>query len=187
MKYYFSIENGFQNDEIHSILPDAIELTEQEHELLIKGQDLGKNIVFDINNRPVLQDSPEATFQEVKQLKLDELNRSFEYKVGIIKSSYSLSEVQTWDKQETEARNYLLDTTVQTPLLSALAAARGILLGDLVSKVIVKADSFTNAIGTLIGIRQKLEKEIIAATTIEEFDLIISEMTGIIITNEDGV
>lgn len=187
MKYYFSKTEGFQNDDVHSIALDAVELTDQEHVDLMKGQEIGKTIDFDLNGKPILLDIPTLDFSQIKASKLEELNRAFESKVALIKISYTLSEVQTWDKQETEARSYLLDPIAPTPLLTSLAVARGILLEELVNKVILKADLFTEAIGTLIGIRQKLEKEIEIATTVEDIDLIISVMTDTIITTEENL
>lgn len=185
MKYYFSMANGFQTDALNSILPDAIEITAKQHEELLNGQSMGKTIAIDPDNRPMLQNPPTAALSEIRQLKLDELNRGFESRVSVLKQSYSLSEIHTWDKQEAEARSYLLDSTIQTPLLSALAAARGISLDDLVNKVIIKSDHFATAVGTLIGIRQKLEKELITSTTVEEFDPIIFKLTSIIIADNE--
>ncbi|MFQ9868622.1 MAG: hypothetical protein ACLRWP_17950 [Bilophila wadsworthia] len=46
---------------------------------------------------------------------------------------------------------YAADPTASTPLLSALAEARGISLPDLVERVLAKADAFAVASGSIIG------------------------------------
>ena len=63
---------------------------------------------------------------------------------------------------------YAADPTASTPLLSALAQARGISLPDLVERVLAKADAFAVASGSIIGQRQALEDRLDACTTLEE-------------------
>ena len=63
---------------------------------------------------------------------------------------------------------YAADPTASTPLLSALAEARGISLPDLVERVLAKADAFAVASGSIIGQRQALEDRLDACTTLEE-------------------
>ena len=63
---------------------------------------------------------------------------------------------------------YAADPTASTPLLSALAQARGISLPDLVERVLAKADAFAVASGFIIGQRQALEDRLDACTTLEE-------------------
>ena len=58
--------------------------------------------------------------------------------------------------------------TAATPLLSALAEARGISLPDLVERVLAKASAFAVASGSIIGQRQALEDRLDACTTLEE-------------------
>ena len=63
---------------------------------------------------------------------------------------------------------YAADPTASTPLLSALAEARGISLPDLVERVLAKADAFAVASGSIIGQRQALEDRLDSCTTLEE-------------------
>ena len=76
---------------------------------------------------------------------------------------------------------YAADPTASTPLLSALAEARGISLPDLVERVLAKADAFAVASGSIIGQRQALEDRLDACTTLEEVQgitLVISMLGG---------
>lgn len=61
---------------------------------------------------------------------------------------------------EQEARAYLLDSNAPTPFIDAICLARECDKSYLIGKIIEKADAYAIAVGTLIGIRQKLEKEI---------------------------
>jgi hypothetical protein len=74
-----------------------------------------------------------------------------------LEAEYPEVEKRTFTKQETEARAYIIDSNAQTPTLSPIALARGISLIELVTKTIVKADTYTSQIGALIGQRQAKE------------------------------
>ena len=87
---------------------------------------------------------------------------------AILTGTYPDREIRTFDKQESEARAYAADATASTPLLSALAQARGIPLSELVERVLAKADAFAVASGSIIGQRQALEDRLDACTTLEE-------------------
>ena len=91
--------------------------------------------------------------------------------------TYPDREISTFDKQESEARDWTADNTAPTPLLSALAQARGIPLSDLVGRVLAKADAFAVASGSIIGQRQALEDRLDACTTLEEVQGITVSIT----------
>ena len=91
---------------------------------------------------------------------LSKANADFEAAISSLTSSIPTSEISTWTKQEQEARAYLLDATVSTPFIDAICLAREVDKSYLVGKIIEKADAYAIAVGTLTGIRQKLEKEI---------------------------
>lgn len=94
---------------------------------------------------------------------LEQVNRHYAQALSYIRATYPPDEVTSWAKQETEARAYVADNTAPTPLLSAIAEARGVPFALLVEKVIEKADLFAAASGALIGARQRYEDEIAAA------------------------
>lgn len=102
-------------------------------------------------------------FRSENDIKKDELNRhniEYEKKVAALTAGVPYSEIQTWTKQEAEARAYLADDTSSTPLIDSLAATRGVDKDVLVGKIIAKADAYAVAIGRLTGLRQKVEDEI---------------------------
>ena len=65
--FYSKSTGGFYTREIHgdNIPADAVEITEVEHAALLEGQSQGKRIVADENGRPVLQDPPPPTAEQI--------------------------------------------------------------------------------------------------------------------------
>ena len=111
---------------------------------------------------------PVPTLDEAKAAKLSEINAAADRAIATLTATYPDREISTFDKQESEARAYAADPTASTPLLSALAQARGVPLDELVRRVLAKADAFAVASGSIIGQRQALEDRLDACTTLEE-------------------
>lgn len=114
-----------------------------------------------------------ALLVQAKGTKLAELNAECQRMLESLTPTYPERELTTFDKQESEARAYLAEGTASTPLLSALAQARGIELAELVQRVIAKADTFAAASGCIIGQRQALEDLLDAAETVEDVQAIV--------------
>lgn len=111
---------------------------------------------------------PVPTLEEVKAAKLSEINAVADRALATLTATYPDREISTFDKQESEARAYAADPTASTPLLSALAQARGVPLDELVRRVLAKADAFAVASGSIVGQRQALEDRLDACTTLED-------------------
>lgn len=116
---------------------------------------------------------PVPTFKEAKAAKLSEINKAADKIMAALISTYPDREISTFDKQEAEARAYMADPEAPTPLLSALAKARGISMDELVKRVIAKADAFAAASGYIIGQRQALEDQLDTCKTLEEVQSIV--------------
>lgn len=115
---------------------------------------------------------PVPTLDEVKAAKLSEINAAADKAIASLTAAYPDREISTFDKQESEARAYAANPTASTPLLSALAQARGIELSELVQRVIAKADILAMASGSIIGQRQALEDRLDTCTTVEDVQAI---------------
>ena len=102
----------------------------------------------------------ELTNSELLPYTLKDINKEYEDSVRNLTIDTPDSEKQTWLKQESEARTYILDDTASTPFIDAICLARGCEKSYLVAKIIEKSDAYTVAVGMLTGVRQKLEKEI---------------------------
>ena len=113
------------------------------------------NYTYKIENNEVVK-----TERNDNSYLLSKANADFEAAISSLTSSVPTSEISTWTKQEQEARAYLLDSNASTPFIDAICSARDCDKSYLVGKIIEKADAYAIAVGTLTGIRQKLEKEI---------------------------
>lgn len=90
---------------------------------------------------------------------------------------YPQTEIESFYRQEKEALAWQLDNSVDAPMLKQIAQARGVPFDVLVRKVIEKSNIFANAIGLIIGQRQKFEERILSATKQEELSLIKEEVS----------
>lgn len=104
----------------------------------------------------------------VKAAKLAEINNGCQAALEALTPTYPERELHSFANQEREAREYqAAPDTAQTPLLSALAAARGIGLAELADKVLAKAAAFATASGHIIGQRQHMEDMLDACGSVE--------------------
>lgn len=90
---------------------------------------------------------------------------------------YPQTEIESFYRQEKEALAWQLDNSVDAPMLKQIAQARGVPFDVLVRKIIEKSNIFANAIGLIIGQRQKFEERILSATKQEELSLIKEEVS----------
>ena len=74
----------------------------------------------------------------------------------------------TWAQQKAEAEAYQADNTAPTPMLSALATARGIALSEMVAKVVQAVNKYNTDVATLLANKQAIEKEIKQCVTIKD-------------------
>lgn len=81
---------------------------------------------------------------------------------------YPQAEIDSFYRQESEARAWVVDNNIATPMLSAIAENRQIPLSILAEKVIEKADLVSTIMGHIIGTRQGFEDRILTAKTLEE-------------------
>lgn len=88
-------------------------------------------------------------------------------------------ETSTWAAQRAEAQAYVNDNTSATPVLSVLAEARGIDIGELVTRVITKAAAYDQAIALLLAQQQVVIDRINSAQTIEDCNVVCEELFGI--------
>lgn len=122
--------------------------------------------------------APQRPLEEARAAKLYEINSACDAILNAAVNTYPETEVLTFDQQTSEAKAYQASGNTQdAPLLSALAAGRGITLDDLVQRVIAKHNAFSALSGYVIGQRQALEDRLDACTTVEEIEAITVDIT----------
>ena len=126
-----------------------------------------KNYKFNLGNL--------VSIKELKKNKLKKINSAYNVAISSLVFTYPSTELLTFDKQEQEARAWLKDNNVETPLIDALAEGRQIDKADLVNRIINKSDLFAIQTGYLTGQRQYYEDQLELATTKEEIEAIIPE------------
>lgn len=118
------------------------------------------------------------TLEQAKTEALGRINRGYQIAMSQILATYPTEETLTFDKQEREARAWMESTSLnrpETPYLDALLTTRPMEKGELVSRVIAKADAFVAISGAMTGKRQAYEDVIELATTLDEVDAVIWE------------
>ncbi len=84
-----------------------------------------------------------------------------------VEDEYPEFEKRTWSAQSAEANAWALDDTSLTPVLDAIALARGVDRLTIISKAYAKSLNYTNTAASLAGARQALESQIIESTDID--------------------
>lgn len=107
-----------------------------------------------------------------KSAKRAEIMAAYRQAIGSITQPYEQTEIDSWYKQETQARAYSADNSASVPFLTAQASARGITVSELSGIIITKADAFESAMASALGTKQKHMKSIDDATTVEEVNAI---------------
>lgn len=95
-----------------------------------------------------------------KAAKFAEIDADFEAAVSALTAGWPQHEIQTWSKQESEAREFTLNNATPTPMLATIAATRGLTVSELAQRVIRDADAFTNASAYYVGLRHKARQRV---------------------------
>lgn len=103
---------------------------------------------------------PPPTASELIAFAHSRINAAYSAAVAALTSGYPQNEIDSWPKQEQEARAWTADNAVATPWIDSAAASRGIVKADFVALVIANADALAPLHGALTGKRQKLRDQI---------------------------
>jgi len=102
---------------------------------------------------------------DVKTQKQMEIDMEFETSIAQMTAGYLPAERESWTIQEAEAQGYPANPT---PMLEGLAAARGITVATIVTRVLANAAAFKTAAAKIIGHKQARSDALAAATTFTE-------------------
>lgn len=115
-----------------------------------------------------LEPHPDAIRDAARAERMEMLNAETDRRMAALIVTYPECEIKSWPQQVKEAEALAADPLAATPLLSALATARGVPIADLASRVMQKSVSFAEASGQIIGARQALADRMAAAMTQDE-------------------
>lgn len=105
------------------------------------------------------------------------LDDVYDKRMANLNLGVSSLESSSWTQQRAEALAYT--TGGDTPLLSALATARGITVQQMVDKVNTAIATYNNSIATLLAGKQTVEQEIKQCTTILQSQALLYKRYGI--------
>ena len=117
---------------------------------------------------------PAAQLSRARSERLAGINADADVLVSILATDYPEREIQSWPQQVKEAEALATNPEADAPLLSALAAARGVDRTDLGARVLAKASAYAAASGAIIGARQRLEDLLTAAETLDDLSAVPS-------------
>lgn len=158
----FVIEgDGDQSYDTHYVI-DGVVLPYSEAEQTARSK-IPRGFIWKMPDRIVIDG---RTLSPAQATQLAMINAQCAATLSQITAGYPADEMQSWSKQEAEAR------AGGGPLIEALATARGMALPELIEKILAKADLFAAASGQIIGTRQRYEDQIKAATMLTEVDAI---------------
>lgn len=86
--------------------------------------------------------------------KKQEIQREYDLAVAKLTDGYDSYEIASFPQQAEEAKAKNANSNAATPLIDALATARGMTTGELVARIIGKEAVFRPAFGTILGKRQ---------------------------------
>jgi hypothetical protein len=91
-----------------------------------------------------------------------QIDADFTAACNAIRTGYPPDEIQSWPQQQAQAEAYSADSNTSVPLLAALAAARGLPIAELASKILTNAAAYSAAYGQALGTRQRRQAELAA-------------------------
>lgn len=122
------------------------------------------------------KDDDTSLLSKLKELKLFEVNSKYNTQIDTdLKEYVPNSEMLTWSIQEMESRAFKQSDYQDEslcPFMKIISTIRNYPLNDLCDKAILKADSYREAVATLIGLRQALQDKIEKTKTVEDLEKI---------------
>jgi hypothetical protein len=97
-----------------------------------------------------------------KAAALNRINSAYQAAIAAMTAGYPKDEIESWPKQEAEARAWLSDPGMATPWMDGAAATRGISKPQLAARIMDSVNRFATEHGQLTGKRQKLRDQITA-------------------------
>jgi hypothetical protein len=108
-----------------------------------------------------------AACPQIRKLKTDEIREAGAARLSAMANPYRSAERETWATQQREARTWLNDHNAAVPMISAMAAERGLNLQEMVDKIMENVALFEAGSGQILGQQQRLLDQIAVETDFE--------------------
>ncbi|MFV0422176.1 hypothetical protein [Oleidesulfovibrio sp.] len=172
---YSPTTNGFYHPAIHgsSIPADAVEISPADHAALMAAQAQGKIIRPDENGYPVavIPPAPPAPSRaELYTAKQAEIRDGAETILTRLATEYGALERQTWDQQAAEAEALQANPDAPAPLVRAIAAARGMTVADLGTRILANRTAWVAVSGHVVGQRLAYQDALEATESLPDSD-----------------
>ena len=146
----------------------------------------GKNRVWDGSSwgyqdvpmdEPTLDPEYEPSLEEVKLAKQAEIRDLADGFLQTLAAEYGAMEKLTWDQQATEADALTADPSAAAPLVRSIAAARGMSVFELATRIQANRAQWVVLSGHIVGQRLGYQDQLDAATTTEQVAAIVPVYT----------
>lgn len=115
------------------------------------------NVSDDIINPLIVSYNPWTTEKAKMFAKIDE---DFQKHTNALTAGWPEGEIKTWSIQQEEAKKYIADNSTATPMLSIIAATRGLTVLELATRVNRDATAFAQASAYYVGLRHVARQKI---------------------------
>lgn len=110
---------------------------------------------------------PAPSLAEVKVAKQGEITSGAQAILAPLGAQYCDLERQTWEQQAAEAAAVTANPAAPTPLLTPIAAARGMDVPTLAARILANKESWKVVSGAIVGQRLAYQDQLDAATKVE--------------------
>lgn len=118
----------------------------------------------------------EIDLNSAKQTALNHLANKVDSLKSALMAGYPQAEIDSFYRQEFEARAYLNGDESNIAMIANIAKLRGVPLQILAEKVVQKADFIAGVIGQVLGVKQAFETRIENAENVDELNAIETEI-----------
>lgn len=172
--YSIKIEEGqVVGVAVGAVLDGYVAITEAEY-LAYQESKIGSEYVIIDKKLVITPPSGRVEFDKLKFAKIGEINSRAQAYIDAATGAADTPsfEVQTWSMQSSEAKAWHADNNAPTPMLSIIAAQRGVPVDVLRAKAYAKVVAYEQIVAVVAGQRQKYEQQLDAAETLEDIQAI---------------
>ena len=112
------------------------------------------------------------TLGETRTAKLAEINAGYSGAMDYVQAGYPLSEVLSWERQATQARELVQNPKAEAAFVRGLASAKNLSIEEMCARILANVEDWEPVAAMLTGARQVMEEAAHAAETVEELQAI---------------